>query len=228
MDVERVTYSSGVSVQAWPAILQISPLSMPRPPAIPGLINGHLSAVWVALRLQDLNLQWGLLIDLFENRDVQRYHFQAEAIPVSMKRVIDDLIMGAYCIHKEAEIAVSFEIPIDGWGVLFRKEKPTAIGEEIIARFIGAYDSFPDVLNDLVNALKHSYLMAEARNQWSNDYPLICAYYAHRNDYSGPVRLHEHDMTELVLGFNKFVLQVVVKTHPLSVGGVMPRDWKPG
>jgi len=228
MEIERITYNSGIEVQAWPQIVQISPLSMPRPPAIPGLINGQLSAVWVAFRLQDLNSQWRQLIDLFEKRDFQRYHFHVEATLVSMKRVIDDLIMGAYCIHKEADIADSFNIPIDGWGVLFRKEKLTALGAEIIERFVGEYDSFPDILNELVNALKHSYLMAEARNQWSNDYPLVCAYYAHRNDYSGLVRVHEHDMTELVLGFNKFVLQVLIKTHPLSVGGVMPLEWRPG
>lgn len=215
-----VCYESGEARDGIPTIVQIQPLSMPRPPAIPGLINGQLASVWVSMRLQYLQHQWSGLLQLFAHGHFQEYQFTLESVLISMKRVVDDLIMGAYCIHRELEINTSFKIEVDGWGVLFKKGRPTALGKEIIDRFVGIYDVFPDVLNDLVNALKHSYLMPEARNEWNNEFPLVKAISAPHNNYSGPVKIHSHDMCELVLGFNKFVMQVVRKTHPQSIGPV--------
>lgn len=221
MQSETINYVSEEPREKLPAIIQIQPLSMPRPPAIPGLINGQLASIWISMRLQHLQHQWSSLLELFMRGEFQDYQFSLEATLVSMKRVIDDLIMGAYCIYKESEINETRRIEVDGWGVLFRKGKPTALGHGIIENFVGEYDSFPDVLNDLVNAMKHSYLMPEARNEWNNHFPLVKAISAPHNDYSGVVKVHDHDMTELVLGFNKFVKQVVCKMHPHSVGPVM-------
>ncbi|MEE4683660.1 hypothetical protein [Pseudomonas viridiflava] len=222
MQHQIVDYRSGEPRGGIPAIIQIMPLSMPRPPAIAGLINGQLASVWISLRLQNLQNQWMTLLNLFSTGQFQDYQFCLESVLVSMKRVIDDLVMVAYCIHKTIEIEETMRVEVDGWGVLFRKGKPTKLGEEILEKFVGEYDSFPDVLNDLVNALKHSYLMPEARNEWNNSFPLVRAIYATRNDYSQEVEVHDHDMCELVLGFNKFVKQVVVRTHPHSVGDVLP------
>jgi hypothetical protein len=172
---------------------------MPRPAAISGLINGQLASVWVSLRLQNLKRQWDNLLQLFSSGQVQDYQFCLEAMLISMKRVVDDLIMCAYCIHKGFEIDQTRKIEIDGWGVLFRKGALTPLGKEIVEKYVGEYDAFPDILNDLVNALKHSYLMPEARNDWNNHFPLVRAIYANRNDYSQVVDVHDHDMGELVL-----------------------------
>lgn len=222
MQIETVDYRSGEARTGTPLIIQIPPASVPRPPTIPDLINGQLASVWVSLRLQNLQAQWMRLLQLHLAGQVQDYQFCLESMLVSMKRVVDDLIMGAYCIHKEVEVTETRKIEIDGWGVLFRKGSPTPLGLEIIDRFVGEYDSFPDILNDLVNALKHSYLMPESRCEWNNYFPPVKAIYALRNDYSEIVQVHDHDMYELVLGFNKFVKQVVINMHPYSVGPVIP------
>ena len=225
MQLETIRYASEEPRKTWPSIVQIHPLSMPRPPTIPGLINGQLASMWISMRLQHLQLQWRGLLEHFTRSEFQQYQFALEATLVSMKRVIDDLIMGSYCIHKELEINDTSKIEVDGWGGLFRKGVPTALGREIIDQYVGDYDSFPDVLNDLVNALKHSYLMPEARNEWNNHFPLVKAISAPHNDYSGVVKIHDHDMAELVLGFNKFVTQVVRKMHPRSGGPVLPLNF---
>lgn len=225
MQLETVDYRSGEPRDEIPRIIQISPLSVPCPPAIPELINGRLASAWLSLRLQSLQSQWVELLKLFVEGQFQEYQFRLESILISMKRVIDDLIMCAYCIHEEAEISRTHKILIDGWGMLFQSGRPTRLGNEIITRFVGAYDGFPDILNDVVNAFKHSYLMPESRMEWNEHFPLVRAIYAPRNNYAGIVKLHNHDMVELVLGFNKFVKQVVVKMHPQSVGGVMPLDF---
>lgn len=225
MQPVTISYSSNEHADRIPSIIQALPLSVPRPPAIAELINGQLASIWISLRLQHLNSQWLDLLKLFSVGDVHNYQFALESTLVSMKRVIDDLIMCAYCIHKEAEIVESRKIDIDGWGVLFRKGVPTSLGQEIIDRFVGEYDEFPDILNDLVNAMKHSYLMAEARSEWNNEFPLVKVIYSPRNDYSGVVQVHDHDMRELVLGFNKFVRNTLVKTHPYSVGPTLPLNF---
>lgn len=222
MKTKTVRYYSKETRDGAVAIIQIHPLSIPRPPAISDLINGQLASVWVSFRLQDIQAQWIRLLILHANTDFQEYQFRLESILISMKRVIDDLIMGAYCIHKEGEINETKKIEIDGWGVLFKKGTPTTLGREIVERFVGEYDAFPNILSDLVNAMKHSYLMSEARTEWNDKFPLVKAIYAFRNDYSGDVELHDHDMFELVLGFNKFVRKLVTRMHPLSVGPVMP------
>lgn len=217
----HVVYQSNEPRDQIPRIIQVAPLCVPRPPAVPDLINGQLASIWISTRLQRLDFQWLELLQLFDDGDFQNYHFQLEATLVSMKRVVDDLVMASYCILKGEEVELSRKIEVDGWGQLFRKGKPTVIGQEVINEFIGEYDSFPVVLNELVNALKHSYLMAEARTQWNNNFPLVFAITAPRNDYSDEVSVHDHDMAELVLGFNKFVKQVMIKMHPKSVGPVL-------
>lgn len=219
----HITYTCA-DTNAKPAIIQVHPLAVPPPPAIPELINGQLSAVWISLRLQNLQRQWASLLVLFAQRDFQNYQFSVETVLVSMKRAVDDLVMCAYCIHKAEEIEQTRKIEVDGWGVLFRKGTPTPLGQEIIDRFIGEYDEFPNILNNLVNALKHSYLMPEARNEWNNEFPLVSAIYALRNDFSGEVEVHNHNMFELVCGFNQFVKQVMEKTHP-HAGPCIPLDW---
>lgn len=197
-----------------PVVIQVPPLAVPPPPVIPGLINGQLSSVWISLRLQNLNQQWVALLTLFNNGDFQNYQFCVESVLVSMKRVVDDLIMCAYCIHKTSEFEQTRKLAVDGWGQLFKKGEPTTLGREIIERFVGDHDEFPNILNNLVNAMKHSYLMPEARNDWNNEFPLVKAIYAPFNDYSGKVEVHEHNMVELLRGFNQFVKQVMCKTHP--------------
>jgi hypothetical protein len=225
VQLEEVDYRSGEMRDEVLRVIQIDPLSVPCPPAIPDLINGRLASAWLSLRLQSLQGQWLELLQLFNEGKFQEYQFRLESILISMKRVIDDLIMCAYCICEEVEILRTRKISIDGWGVLFRGGRATTLGNEIISRFVGAYDDFPDILNDLVNAFKHSYLMPESRMEWNEHFPLVRAIYAPRNDFSGVVKLHNHDMFELILGFNKFVKQVVVKMHPQSVGAVMPLNF---
>lgn len=209
----HVTYTCA-DATGQPVVLQVPPLAVPRPPAVPGLVNGQLSSVWVSLRLQSLSQQWFSLLTLFNEGDSQNYQFCVESVLVSMKRTVDDLVMCAYCIHKANDVEQTHRIEVDGWGQLFKRGKPTTLGKEIIDRFVGDYDEFPNILNNLVNAIKHSYLMPEARNDWSNEFPLVKAIYAPFNDYSGEVEVHEHNMLELMRGFNQFVKQVMCKTHP--------------
>lgn len=225
MEFETIEYFSGDSCDDTVTIIQISPLSVPHFPAIPELINGQLTSAWISLRLQNLQSQWLILLTLHKSGQYQEYQFFLEAVLVSMKRVVDDLVMGAYCIHKEDEVTKTRRIKVDGWGGLFNKGTPKQVRSEIIEKFIGEYDDFPVVLNDLVNALKHSFLMPEARLVWNNYFPLVRAIYAPFNDYSEKAVIHNHDMRQLVLGFNKFVKQVLIKTHPHSVGGVMPLNF---
>lgn len=222
MEVEEIEYYSGAPCDDTVSIIYIPPLSVPHFPAIPNLINGQLASAWVSFRLQNLQSQWLILLGLHKSGCFQECQFVLESVLVSMKRVVDDLVMGAYCIHKEDEVTITRRVKVDGWGGLFNKGAPTQVGSEIIDKFIGEYDDFPIVLNDLVNALKHSFLMPEARLEWNNYFPLVRAIYAPFNDYSNKVVIHNHDMRQLVLGFNKFVKQLVIKTHPHSAGGVMP------
>ncbi|WP_312959211.1 hypothetical protein [Stutzerimonas nitrititolerans] len=219
----NVCYQSDDSSNEYPSILQVAPLCVPSPASIPNLVNAQLGSVWVSLRLQHLNSQWMKVLGLFDDRDdYASYVFSLESMLISMKRVIDDLIMCAYCLLEEDAVLQTKKIEVDGWGVLFKRGVPTELGQRLIDKFIGQYDEFPNILNELVNALKHSFLMGEARTEWNNSFPLVKGIYAERNNYSKVVRIHNHDARQLVLGFNRIVKQLLVGMHPHSVGGVLP------
>ena len=185
-------------------VQQHSAFQLPQPPSIPGLINGALVAVEIENRLRHLATLVGMATVAYQAKHASQYFFTVEAILLSMRRVLDDLVMCLYCRSKRSTVEKTRRIEIDGYGALFKAGKLTPFGVDLIREYISPNEEIADVLVELSNSYKHSYLLAEAR-AWGVDFPTVLAIHAPRNDYSKPITYHNHSLGQLVIGFNSLV-----------------------
>jgi hypothetical protein len=209
--VTERTFYSGTDSRLPYVVKQHSAFQLPHPPSIPGLINGALVAVEIENRLRHLAALVGVATVAYQSQQVHGYFFTVEAVLLSMRRVIDDLVMSLYCRSRADEVASTRRIEIDGYGALFRSGKPTSFGTELIREYIHPNEEIADVLVELSNSYKHSYLLAEAR-AWGVEFPSVLAIHAPRNDYSKPITYHNHSLGQLVIGFNALVEGIVQRS----------------
>jgi hypothetical protein len=204
MQVNEKNYYSGQnSIQPF-VIEQHGVVHLPHPPSIPGLINGLLVALEVDFRLRHLQKLVADACSAYSRKEPIEYFYTIEAILLSMRRVLDDLVMIAYCRENEQEILSTRKISVDGFGSLFKNGNPTCFGKKFLDSYVQENKEFASILIELSNSFKHSYLLAESR-QWGADFPTVLSIYAPRNDYSGNVTYHNHSLGQLVIGFNQLV-----------------------
>jgi hypothetical protein len=206
------TFYSGINSRPPYVVNQHSAFLLPQPPSIPGLINGGLVALEIENRLRYLAKLVGDATVAYESQQAHGYFFAVEAMLLSMRRVIDDLVMSLYCRSQAEEVISTRRIKVDGYGALFRSGSATPFGAELIYEYIHPNEEIADVLVELSNSYKHSYLLAEAR-AWGADFPTVLAIHAPRNDYSKPITYHNHSLGQLVIGFNSLVDGVVQKSR---------------
>jgi hypothetical protein len=205
------TFYSGADSRLPYEVKQHGAFQLPHPPSIPGLINGALVAVEIENRLRHLAGLVTVATVAYQSQQAHGYFFAVEAVLLSMRRVIDDLVMSLYCRFRSEEVTRSRRIEIDGYGALFRSGKPTSFGAELIREYIHPNEEIANVLVELSNSYKHSYLLAEAR-AWGVDFPTVLAIHAPWNDYSKPITCHNHSLGQLVLGFNALVEGIVQRS----------------
>ncbi|MDN7698428.1 hypothetical protein R0290_03035 [Burkholderia semiarida] len=219
-NIRERNFYSGSESQLPYLVKQYSTFQLPHPPSIPGLINGVLVAVEIENRLRHLAMLVDAATDAYQAKEIFKYFFTVEAVLLSMRRVIDDLVMSLYCRSRSEEIARTRRIEVDGYGMLFRSGRPTAFGAEIIREYIRPNEEIAEILIELSNSYKHSYLLPEAR-AWGADVPTVLAIHAHRNDYSKSITIHNHSLGQLVIGFNSLIQRIVQNSrkHNVSENG---------
>ncbi|NBW49653.1 MAG: hypothetical protein EBR49_06105 [Betaproteobacteria bacterium] len=185
-------------------------IQLPSPPTIPGLINGLLVCVDIEARLRYLDGLVLQAVNAYAAKDVHSYFFTVEACLLSMRRVVDDLVMSVYCRANEEKVQDTRKIEVDGCGSLFRNGEPTDFGAHVLSEYIGPNRNFLEILIELSNCFKHSYLLSESR-AWGADFPTVLAIYAKRNDYSKSITFHNHSFGQIVMGFNLLVSGFVTK-----------------
>lgn len=214
--VTERTFYSGVDSKPPYVVEQHSAFRLPQPPRIPGLINGMLVAVEVEHRLRHIAALVNAATVAYQSQQLHEYFFTVESMLLSMRRVLDDLVMSLYCRLKEEEVVRTRKIEVDHYGALFRSGKPTPFGAAFVADYIHPNEEFADVLVELSNSYKHSYLLAEAR-AWGADFPTVLAIHAPRNDYSKPITFHNHSLGQLIIGFNTLVAGIAQRSRRIEV-----------
>lgn len=214
--VER-NFSSGTASSLPFSIVQHSAFALPHPPTITGLINGGLVAVRISHRLQHLDKLVASAVRAYERKEDQDYFFIVEAVLLSMRRVIDDLVMSIYCRTQKSEVEQSRKLSVDGYGSLWKSGKPTNFGRTFVSHYLRPNEEIAEIIVELSNSFKHSYLLPESR-AWGADFPTVLALHAPRNDYSGEVTLHNHSLGQIVIGFNGLVSGIVERS-----GASLPR-----
>jgi hypothetical protein len=209
--VERNFYSGTDSSRPF-SIGQHSVISLPHPPTIVDLINGVLVAVGISHRLQHLDKLVASAVRAYDQKEIQDYFFIVEAMLLSMRRVIDDLVMSIYCMTHEYEIEQSRKLAVDGYGSLWRSGKPTDFGRTFVSQYLHPNEEIAEIIVELSNSFKHSYLLSESR-AWGRDFPTVLALHGPRNDYSGKVTLHNHSLGQIVIGFNVLVSGIVERSN---------------
>ncbi|HCG6159854.1 TPA: hypothetical protein NJ142_004279 [Vibrio parahaemolyticus] len=208
-NITERNYYTGMNSDGEYKVIQFLPHEVRSPPSIPGLLNGSLVAQAISERLTYLQHQINQVVKFYISKKIIDYRYTLEAALVSMKRVMDDLVMSSYCLIFKRKVLETKHIEVDTYGSLFNKEKPTKVGEVIINKTIQPTDDFGQVITELVNSLKHSYLLPEAQLQWGVDFPTVVSIYAHRNKYGGEITYHNHSLGQIIIGFNQFVSNVV-------------------
>jgi hypothetical protein len=207
--IKENSYYSGADSDGQFVVKQIAFHKIPAPPSIPSLLNGSLVSLGISQRLEYLQRQIDTTVLHYKSQNFLGYRYAIESALISMKRVVDDLVMSSYCILYEKDVTQNRILKVDGYGALFKNGKPTVIGKNLLETFIEPIDCFPKTLSEVVNSQKHSYLLPESQMMWGIDFPTVVAIYAHRNDYSGHIIYHNHSLGQFLMGFNSFVLQVI-------------------
>lgn len=202
-------YYTGTDSDGEFKIIQFQPHEVCFPPSIPELLDGQLVSLAISNRLAYLQHQTSQVVEFYNSKKIIDYQYTLEAALVSMKRVVDDLVMSSYCMIFKDKVLETKHIEVDTYGSLFKNEKPTKVGKEILDKTIQSTDDFAQVLTELVNSLKHSYLLPEAQRAWGADFPTVVSIYAHRNKYGGEITYHNHSLGQIIMGFNNFVSNVV-------------------
>ena len=208
------TFFSGLESLMPYRIEQHSAFKLPHPPKIPGLINGALVAVEIECRLRHLDKLVSIATDAYQRQAPHDYFFSVEAILLSMRRVIDDLVMSLYCRTFETDVAKTRKIAVDGYGALFKAGKPTSFGHQFLQYYVHPNEEPLEILVELSNSFKHSYLLPESR-AWGVDFPTVLAIHAPRNDFSKNINYHNHSLGQLVIGFNRVIACIIERagTH---------------
>jgi len=179
-----------------------------QPPSIPELINGTRVSLAVSSRLGYLQRQVDTVVSHYESKNIDCYRFELESALISMKRIMDDLIMAAYCILDSDNVVESKYVKVDGYGSLFKSGKLTTMGTRIVNSHNFLNDDFAETLNELVNSFKHSYVLSDLL-LWGADFPTVVSVYAHRNNYGKDISFHNHSLGQILLGFNNFVSKFI-------------------
>lgn len=210
-NITEKTYYSGEDSDGNYRVCQFFFHDIPSPPCVPNLLNGNLVSLGISQRLQYLQSQIDKVIYCYNTTNIIEYKLSLESALVSMKRVIDDLIMSSYCILNSKEISETWCIEVDGYGALFNKGKPTKKGAPIIEHFLDHSDEYPQILSEIVNSIKHSYLINESQLIWGVDRPTVVCIYAHKNKYKNLVTYHNHSLSQILIGFNRLVTSIINK-----------------
>lgn len=146
---------------------------------------------------------------------IYKYHFLVEEMVMYMRSTIDNLVQLAYVLTNFDEYIETMRVKQDKIGKLGTTEEAESDLEKI---FIGdgcLYEKDPSsirflwVINQLSNSMKHSMMHAEAYNQLGNSCPTIVSYFADYNDHKKVIMNHQHDLEQIMLGFQSTVLRIL-------------------
>lgn len=214
-NIRESNYYTGTDSDGKFEVIQFQLHEVCSPPSIPKFLNGQLVSLAISNRLTYLQHQINQIVEFYNSKNVIDYRYTLEAALISMKRVMDDLVMSSYCVIFREKVLETKCIEIDTYGSLFKNGKPTNVGKIILNKAIQPTDDFAQVLTELVNSLKHSYLLPEAQLAWGADFPTVVSIYAHRNRYDGEIIYHNHNLGQIIMGFNNFVSNVVTLQNRL-------------
>ncbi|EGR1837088.1 hypothetical protein ACPDXS_002144 [Vibrio cholerae] len=146
---------------------------------------------------------------------IYQYHFLVEEMVMYMRSAIDNLVQLTYVLTNFDEYIEKMQVRQDKIGKLGTTEEATTELEKIFIGDNGIYESDPSpvrflwVINQLSNSMKHSMMHAEVYNQLGNGRPTIVSYYADFNDHNRAIMNHQHDLEQMMLGFQGTVLRIL-------------------
>lgn len=146
---------------------------------------------------------------------IYQYHFLVEELVMFMRSAIDNLVQLTYILTDFDEYVETMKVKEDKIGRLGTTEEATTDLEKIFIGDDGLYKSdlsnirFLWVINQLSNSMKHSMMHAEAYTQLGTERPTIVTYYADHNDHTRMIMNHQHDLEQVMLGFQGTVLRVL-------------------
>lgn len=147
--------------------------------------------------------------------EIYQYHFLVEEMVMYMRSAIDNLVQLTYVLTNFDEYIETMKVKLDKIGRLGTTEEALTDLEKIFIGDNGIYESDPSsvrflwVINQLSNSMKHSMMHAEAYNKLGNGRPTIVSYYADYNDHKRVIMNHQHDLEQMMLGFQVTVLRIL-------------------
>lgn len=147
--------------------------------------------------------------------EIYQYHFLVEEMVMYMRSAIDSLVQLTYILTNFDEYIKTMKVKLDKIGRLGTTEEAITDLEKIFIGDNEIYESDPGsvsflwVINQLSNSMKHSMMHAEAYKQLGNGRPTIVSYYADFNDHNRVIMNHQHDLEQMMLGFQGTVLRIL-------------------
>lgn len=148
---------------------------------------------------------------------IYRYHFLVEEMIAHMRTVLDSLVQLGYLLSNYEKVKESKKIKIDKIGdfTTSTNKNPNSILDKIIIGDNVTYESDPNpvnfliIINELSNSIKHSMLRSEALSIVGQYIPTIYTYASTYNNYKNKIRIHNHELEQIVLGFQITVKRII-------------------
>lgn len=145
-----------------------------------------------------------------------KYHFLVEEMVMFMRGAIDNLVQLTYILTNFNDYIKTMEVKQDKIGRLGTTEEAQTDLEKIFIGDNTFYDRDPSnirflwVINELSNSMKHSMIHANSYSKLgSGEGPTIVSYYAHNNNHRKVIMAHQHDLEQMILGFQDCILRIL-------------------
>ena len=142
------------------------------------------------------------------------YHFLAEELVALIRSVIDTLIQFTYILTNYDDYEKNETIVQDCIGkVLKCKGEPETDFERILVGngtlyIVDKYNYF-EKINNLSNALKHSYCNMNTYSQIGEEEPTIMGYYTTRNNHKKEIIINNYSAAQIMIGFQDTILRIL-------------------
>lgn len=186
---------------------------------IPGNIefantNGLLKSHKIIARIDHINLK---LVSTYQdwketrnrldhtNYQAEYHHLLTEEIVYFIRKTIDELIaINFFFYKKKHQQEIPKRLNIDCIGRLLTEKKDLP--------FVGRFKNFfskLEVLNDISNAYKHSFINSEVGVRMGKDEPCILALSLKNNDLNNSEKLYIVSLADVISFFNEFYSEII-------------------
>lgn len=239
---KETSYNSGRSSECYrPLALSMYSKHFPSYPAIPSISNPFLITQAIIQRVRLLQSKYenairlyarcmsdeGIAVDSprFERLAARpsllhEFKFELESMVYLMRRVLDSLVQLGYLQTNWGDFESSLCIECSELGDLLRdgskfsqlKKVVLGDGEEYKADDTG----FLTTINNLFNSFKHSLMHEESHSMIGVDFPTVVSYQAKNNKFRNEIVVHNHDLTQLMIGFQNSIERILLNQRSFA------------